>query len=115
MAEEKEYDTFWMHENPFIRPAVPYLANLATTTSTIKLDAGRVSTVMRNPLLTASTFATLNEFSNGRTILGVGLGGFPWLPKIGVNVFPVEETKPLHRLREFVTVTRDVAEGNQFL
>jgi 5,10-methylenetetrahydromethanopterin reductase len=44
--------------------------------------------------------------------MGVGLGGFPWLPKIGVKVFPVQETKPLKRIKEFLTIANGLLEGN---
>jgi len=43
--------------------------------------------------------------------MGVGLGGFPWLPKIGVKVFPVQETKPLKRIKEFLTITTGLLDG----
>jgi len=53
----------------------------------------------------------LNEMSGGRVIMGVGLGGFPWLPKIGVKVFPAHETKPLKRITEFLTITNGLLNG----
>jgi alkanesulfonate monooxygenase SsuD/methylene tetrahydromethanopterin reductase-like flavin-dependent oxidoreductase (luciferase family) len=49
--------------------------------------------------------------SGGRVVMGVGLGGFPWLPKLGVKVFPVQETRPLLRVKEFLTITNGLLEG----
>jgi alkanesulfonate monooxygenase SsuD/methylene tetrahydromethanopterin reductase-like flavin-dependent oxidoreductase (luciferase family) len=49
--------------------------------------------------------------SGERVILGVGLGGFPWLPKLGVKVFPAQETKPLKRIEEFLTITNGLLNG----
>jgi len=49
--------------------------------------------------------------SHGRAIMGVGLGGFPWLPKIGVNVFPVKETRPMKRVTEFLTIVNGLLNG----
>jgi len=43
--------------------------------------------------------------------MGVGLGGFPWLPKIGINVFPVVETRPAKRIREYLTILRALLNG----
>ncbi len=43
--------------------------------------------------------------------MGVGLGGFPWLPKIGVKVFPVKETRPLKRIKEFLTIANGLLRG----
>jgi 5,10-methylenetetrahydromethanopterin reductase len=111
LAEENGFDSFWIHENPFIKDAISLLTNAISNTSRIRVGSGCVSVVTRHPLLTATTFAALNEMSGGRAIMGVGLGGFPWLPSIGVKVFPVQETKPLRRIREFLTIANGLLDG----
>ncbi len=111
LAEAKGFDSFWVHENPFIKDAISLLSSALAGTSSIKVGSGCVSVVTRHPLLAASTFATLNGFYPQRVLMGVGLGGFPWLPKIGVKVFPVQETKPLKRIREFLTISNSLLEG----
>ncbi len=111
LSEEAGYDSFWVHENPFIKDAVSLLSSAINATSRIKLGSGCVSVTTRHPLLATTSFLALNEMSRGRAIMGVGLGGFPWLPKIGVKVFPVQETKPLQRIREFLTITRGLLNG----
>ena len=97
-ADENNYDSLWVHENPFIRDGITLLSSAISVTSRLKLGSGCISVVTRHPLLASTTFAVLNEMSHGRAIMGVGLGGFPWLPKIGVKVFPVKETRPLKRI-----------------
>jgi len=77
----------------------------------MKLGSGCVSVVTRHPLLASTTFSVLNEMSHGRAIMGVGLGGFPWLPKIGVSVFPIKETRPLKRITEFLTIVNGLLNG----
>lgn len=104
-AEELGFESFWVHENPFIKDAISLLSNAISATKRIKVGAGCVSVVTRHPLLAATTFVALDEMSGGRVVMGVGLGGFPWLPKIGVKVFPVGETRPLKRIKEFLTIT----------
>ncbi len=111
LAEENGFESFWVHENPFIKDAVSLLSSASLATKNIKLASGCVSVVTRHPLLAATTFVALNEMSGGRAIMGVGLGGFPWLPKIGVKVFPVQETKPLKRIKEFLTITNRLLAG----
>ncbi len=111
LAEAKGFDSFWVHENPFIKDAISLLSSALAATSSIKVGSGCVSVVTRHPLLAASTFATLNGFYPQRVLMGVGLGGFPWLPKIGVKVFPVHETRPLKRIREFLTISNSLLEG----
>ena len=52
------------------------MAYLAARTERIKLATSVLILPHRNPILTAKTVATLDQFSNGRIILGVGAG---WL------------------------------------
>ena len=110
-AEENRYDSLWVHEHPFIRDAVTLLSSAISTTSKMRIGSGCISVVTRHPLLASTTFAVLNEMSHGRAIMGVGLGGFPWLPKIGVDVFPVKQSKPLKRVKEFLTITNRLLSG----
>jgi len=110
-AEEQGFESFWVHENPFIKDAVSLMSSAILATKTIKIGSGCVSAVTRHPLLAASTFVALDEMSGGRVLMGVGLGGFPWLPKIGVKVFPVGETRPLIRIKEFLTIVHKLLNG----
>jgi 5,10-methylenetetrahydromethanopterin reductase len=111
-AESHGYEAFWLHEHPFIKDAVTLLSIASSATNRIRLASGCVSVVTRHPLLATTTFLSLNELSGGRVIMGVGLGGFPWLPKLGVNVFPVKDTRPLKRIREFLSITNGLLSGD---
>lgn len=111
-AEARGYESLWVHEHPFIKDAISLLSSAISTTSKIKLGSGCISVVTRHPLLAATTFLSLNDMSEGRVIMGIGLGGFPWLPKIGVNVFPVQKTQPLKRIKEFLTITNGLLNGD---
>ena len=51
------------------------LASLVGVTKTIKLGAGVVIMPLREPVILAKQSATLDQFSNGRFLLGLGLGG----------------------------------------
>ncbi len=90
MAEQHGFESFWVHENPFIRDAVSLLSSAISATAKIRIGSGCVSVVTRHPLLATTTFVALNEMSGGRVVMGVGLGGFPWPLKLGVKVFPVQ-------------------------
>lgn len=111
LAEARRFESFWVHENPFIKDAVSLMSSAIPATSQIKIGSGCVSVITRHPLLVASTFVSLDEMSGGRVRMGVGLGGFPWLPKIGVKVFPVQESKPLKRIKEFLTIIDKLLTG----
>ena len=98
-AEELGFESFWVPEtvikpltatspNPpsanvitpeaYYRVADPFLAlaRASAVTSTIKLGTGICLVPERNPLLLAKEVATLDYFSNGRFIFGIGAG---WL------------------------------------
>ncbi len=113
MAEELGYDSLWLHESLFQRDVVTYLSAMASATTRMRLGSGVINTFTRHPVTAATTFATLSELSGGRVTLGLGLGSFPTIPLIGHQIFPVEKTKPLRRMREYVQVVKLVWAGKQ--
>jgi 5,10-methylenetetrahydromethanopterin reductase len=112
-AEAGGYDSVWIHESLYQRDVVTYLATMATATKRIGLGSGVINTFTRHPVTAAATFATLAELSGGRVTLGLGLGSFPTIPLIGHQIFPVEKTRPLRRMKEYVEVVKRVWEGNK--
>lgn len=98
-AEELGFESFWVPEHPIlpVQTTAPYpfssdgiipdpydriadpflaLARASAVTSTIKLGTGICLVPEHNPLLLAKEVATLDHFSGGRFIFGVGAG---WL------------------------------------
>jgi 5,10-methylenetetrahydromethanopterin reductase len=112
-AEALGFDSLWMHESLFQRDVVTYLSAMAAGTRTLKLGSGVINTFTRHPVTAATTFATLSELSGGRVTLGLGLGSFPTIPLIGHKIFPVEKTKPLKRIKEYVEVVEEVWKGGK--
>jgi 5,10-methylenetetrahydromethanopterin reductase len=112
-AEAQGYDSIWMHESLFQRDVVTYLAAMVNATSRMRLGSGVINTFTRHPVAAAATFATLSELSGGRVVLGIGLGSFPTVPLIGHQVFPVEKTKPLRRMKEYIQVVKMVWSGEK--
>jgi alkanesulfonate monooxygenase SsuD/methylene tetrahydromethanopterin reductase-like flavin-dependent oxidoreductase (luciferase family) len=112
-AESLGYDSVWMHESLFQRDTVTYLSVMAMPTKRIRLASGVINTFTRHPVTAATTFATLSEMSEGRIVLGLGLGSFPTVPLIGHRIFPVAETRPLKRIKEYVRVVRRVWTGEK--
>src|SRR5712692_787784 len=112
-AEAKGYHSVWMHESLFQRDVVTYLSTMASATKTIRLGSGAINTFTRHPVTAATTFATLSELSGGRVTLGLGLGSFPTIPLIGHQIFPVDKTRPLRRIKEYVQVVKMVWEGGK--
>ena len=112
-ADSAGYDSIWMHESLFQRDVVTYLSAMANGTSRIRVGSGVINTFTRHPVAAATTFASLSEVSGGRVNLGLGLGSFPTIPLIGHQIFPVEKTKPLRRIREYVEVIKRVWSGGK--
>ena len=98
-AESLGFESLWLPEHPVIPVHVttryqgspdgaippsmsdiadPFLAlaRASAVTTTIKLGTGICLVPERNPLLLAKEIATLDHFSNGRVLLGIGAG---WL------------------------------------
>ncbi len=112
-ADELGYDSLWLHESLFQRDVVTYLSVMSTVTKRIRLGSGVINTFTRHPVTAATTFATLSELSGGRMNLGLGLGSFPTVPLIGHRIFPVEKTRPLKRMKEFIQVMKLVWSGEK--
>ena len=94
-AEELGFDSLWLPEHPIfpvttVSPfplggPIPHfyaqiigpfvgLARASAVTQTIKLGTGICLVPERNPLLLAKEIATLDHFSGGRFIFGIGAG-----------------------------------------
>lgn len=78
-AEALGYDSLWVQEQiitdtPILEP-VTLLTYAAALTSRVRLGSAVLLTVIRNPVELAKTLATLDQLSQGRVIVGVGIGG----------------------------------------
>ncbi len=112
-AEGLGYDSIWMHESLFQRDIVTYLSAMISSTSRLRVASGIINTFTRHPVTAASTFASLSELSGGRVVFGLGLGSFPTIPLIGHQIFPVEKTRPLLRMKEYLEVVNKVWSGEK--
>jgi 5,10-methylenetetrahydromethanopterin reductase len=75
LAEELGYAGFWVADSHSIfRDAYMVLANTAVVTNRILLAAGVTPTPTRHPAALANAWATLQELSNGRAVMGLGVG-----------------------------------------
>lgn len=100
-AESAGYSSFWVPDHTVlpVHPVTPYpgssdgaiprlygemadpfvlLSYIGAVTTKIRLATGICLIPERHPLTLAKTVSTLDNFSNGRVILGVGAG---WLPE----------------------------------
>jgi 5,10-methylenetetrahydromethanopterin reductase len=74
-AEEHGFDGYWIADSQSVfRDAFAALAVAATQTKRIKLATGVTNPLTRHPAVLAHSFATLDELSGGRAIIGIGVG-----------------------------------------
>ena len=93
------FDSHVLWKDPY-----PLLAAIALETEKLQLGTCVTNPASRDPSVTASSLATLNEFSNGRMVLGIGRGD---------SARRVEGKPPttLARLEEAINLIRDLVEG----
>jgi F420-dependent oxidoreductase-like protein len=102
-AESLGYDSVWMAE-AWGNDACTPLGYLAAITSRIKLGTAIMQVPARTPANAAMTAMTLDELSNGRFIMGLGMSG----PQVveGWHGKPYRMT--LTQLREYIEIVRAI-------
>lgn len=76
-AEALGLDSVWIGDSLLAKPRhepLALLAAIAARTKTLKLGTAVLLPVLRNPVLLAHQAATIDQISEGRLILGVGIG-----------------------------------------
>ena len=102
-AENLGYDSVWTSEaygSDAISPAAWILAQ----TEKIKVGTAIMQMPARSPAMAAMTAMTLAELSGGRFICGLGASG----PQVVEGWHGVAYGKPLTRLKEYVTIMRQI-------
>ena len=108
LAEDLGYDALWVPEGAG-RDSLTQLATIAMTTRRLKLATGILPVFSRTPMLTAMSAAGLAAVSQGRFILGLGVGHRP----VTEHGHGVAFRHPLARLRETVTIVRRLLRGER--
>src|SRR5213595_2444601 len=83
-VEELGFDSVWVGDSLFSKPRyepIALLSAISQRTSRVRLGTACMVTSTRNPLYLALEWATLDQISGGRTILGTGMGN----PEEGVR------------------------------
>ena len=84
LAEQLGFDSVWVGDSLFSKPryeAISLLSAISQRTARAKLGTACLVSSMRNPLYLALEWATLDQLSGGRTILGACMGN----PEQGVR------------------------------
>lgn len=108
LAEPAGYHSVWIPE-AFSSEAFTLLGAIASHTKRMQLATGIVNVFSRSPALLAQAFATLDEISDGRAIIGLGTSG----PLVVENWHGIKFEKPVTRTREVVEIIRKILAGER--
>jgi alkanesulfonate monooxygenase SsuD/methylene tetrahydromethanopterin reductase-like flavin-dependent oxidoreductase (luciferase family) len=104
--EDLEFDSYWRADHPL--PSADCwttLAGLATITKRLRLGTSVACTAYRNPALLARMASDVDRMSQGRLVLGVGMGDFEWeFAQMGIPYPSVRERQ--ETLEETIGIVR---------
>ncbi len=93
-AEQLGYDSLWVQEQILtsygLLEPVTLLTYASALSTNVRLGAAVLLPVIRNPVQLAKSLASLDQLSQGRLTVGVGIGG----PHIPESVFGVPRRAP---------------------
>lgn len=111
-AEDSEFDTFWAGDHMvFMRPvAYDVLSTItAAALNTRKIKMGSISDAHKyHPAVLAQRLATIDHLTDGRFILGLGLG-----EAMNLDPFGIRWEKPLSRMVESIKIIRTLWEKEE--
>jgi F420-dependent oxidoreductase-like protein len=102
LGYESVYVTHIAARDPFV-----VLGAYAAATDRIRLGTGVTPMYARTPVATAQTAATLDEYSGGRHVLGLGVSHRP----VVEGWYGQEIGKPVREMREYLTIVRAILRG----
>jgi len=74
-AEDFGYGGVWLADSQCVmRDAYTILSLIAMQTSSIRVATGVTNAITRHPSVLANSWATLDEISGGRAVMGIGVG-----------------------------------------
>jgi alkanesulfonate monooxygenase SsuD/methylene tetrahydromethanopterin reductase-like flavin-dependent oxidoreductase (luciferase family) len=114
-AEGAGFDSFWVCEHHglpdgYLPAPLTLLAAVAATTSTIELGTGVLLAPLHHPLRIAEDAAVVDHVSDGRLVLGLGLG----YAEQEYRAFGVDPTRRGRDLDALVPMLRDAWTGERF-
>ena len=106
LADDIGMESIWMSDHLCFRDSLTTSMGLLASTRRIKVAPAPLSPYSRNPIITAMSLATLEEFAPGRVIASPGTGNAAALKEAGM-----ESLHPLQTMREYVEILRRFLSG----
>ncbi len=108
LAERLGYESVYL-THIAARDSVTTLMAYASRSERIRLGTGVLPIYTRTPVATAQSFATLDEFSGGRAVCGLGVSHRP----VVEAWYDQTIDKPLRETREYVGIVRAIFAGDE--
>ncbi len=110
MTEEAGAERFGVTDFPYYYDCIPTMVACLAATRELTVESLVTTPYARHPEATACAFATMNDFSGGRVILGVG-GGVEEPSNVWVEPWGRTRPRPLRAMRELVGLCRTMWAG----
>lgn len=107
-AEQTGYDSVWFPEITFADAFIP-AASVVPSTDQINLATGLVGIWSRSPVTMAMEAATLNQYCDGRLILGLGLQSRTYVENWHGQTYE----RPVQAMREYIQILRGILSGER--
>jgi alkanesulfonate monooxygenase SsuD/methylene tetrahydromethanopterin reductase-like flavin-dependent oxidoreductase (luciferase family) len=107
IADQAGVHSIWIPE-AWGHDAFTLLTLIAEHTSKVQVATSIVNTYSRTPAALAQHFATLDELSEGRVIIGLGTSG----PNVIEHFHGIKFNPPLTRMREYVDIINGLIAGH---
>jgi probable F420-dependent oxidoreductase len=107
LAEQQGFDYGWTYDSHVLwQESIPTLALAAKATSTIKLGHMVTNPGTREPTVLASAYATLQDISEGRMVMGIGRGD-------SARRYIGQEPVPIRRFEEALQMIKPFMNGDK--
>jgi 5,10-methylenetetrahydromethanopterin reductase len=106
LADQSGLESLWMSDHLCFRDSLTTSMALLASTGKIKVAPAPMSPYTRQPIISAMSIATMDEFAPGRVIASPGTGNAAALKEAGV-----ESPRPLRTMREYVEILRRLLDG----
>jgi 5,10-methylenetetrahydromethanopterin reductase len=107
LADEIGMESIWMSDHLCFRDSLTTSMALLARTRKIKVAPAPMSPYSRQPIISAMSIATMEEFAPGRVIASPGTGNAVALKEAGID-----SPKPLKTMREYVEIFRRFLNGD---
>jgi 5,10-methylenetetrahydromethanopterin reductase len=107
LTDSLGYGTFWYTDQRFWRDCYAGLTLAAVHSRHLKLGPGVSDPYTRHPAGIAMAIATIDEISDGRAMLGLGVGGS------GIKQMQLPKERPVRALREAIELIRLMLAGGK--